>query len=166
LELRRAAVATYLQTFILIGAVLGGAFLVFRVSETYSNSLDGPGLSISDFSIRQGTNAGVESFVISNVGQVSFASVTIVDPSLSTAASYCYTLWDPTTMSSIANTCPNLASNPTTIMISAPIPPGSSSLLTLTLPGAGVFLTGVSYPIIVLAPDGVQASADPVASAG
>jgi hypothetical protein len=62
LELRkRKAVSTYLEVFILIGIVTAVTVLVFSAVTQYEPVSQGPSISVTDASIRQGLDQAVES---------------------------------------------------------------------------------------------------------
>ncbi len=85
----RRAVSTYLETFILIGVVVGGSALVYATTIRFSAPVqNSSSITVSDVSIRQGSGVALEKMVISNTGTVSFTSFTITNVGSSSLAPY------------------------------------------------------------------------------
>jgi hypothetical protein len=107
---RRSAVSTYLETFILIGIVVGASVLVYAMLGGYSASLQGPSISVSDASIRQGSGLAIETFLLSDTGNAQFASFTLTNAGLSSStASYGVSLQDQASGSTINTLTTGLA---------------------------------------------------------
>ncbi len=151
----RAAVSTYLELFILIGVVVGGSVLVYATTTRYMPVAQGPGVTVSQASIRQGLNQAVERMIIANTGTVSFSSFTITTVGIVNAQFY-VTLVNVATSSSVT---PSLASGTTgdnSITETVTISPGQSTLATVTVVSASEFTVGARYSILVGASAGTQ----------
>jgi len=86
---RRRAVSTYLETFILIGVVIGGSALVYATTTKFSAPVqNSSSITLSDVSIRQGSGVALEKMVISNTGTIPFTSFTITNIGFSSLGPY------------------------------------------------------------------------------
>lgn len=153
---RRSGVSTYLQTFVLIAVALGGSLIAYRSLSGYATGVAGPGLLVSNVSVRQGASAAVEVMTVTNTGQSSFSSETILNPTISATLGYCYSAYNPSTRVLITGTCPTMATDPTRLQPGVTIPPGSSVVFELTIAAPNAFTVGAEYPVGVVAGSGIQ----------
>ncbi|MBI3841061.1 MAG: hypothetical protein HY297_03785 [Thaumarchaeota archaeon] len=166
MELRSRGVSTYLQTFVLISVALTGSFAVYRAVASYPSLASGPGVAVTNAMARQGSNFAIERLTVSNVGSIAFTSFTILNVGLSSGLTYCYSLWNPATQSSLGASCPSMASNPGTVQFSLAVPSGSSVVVQLTIAGGNAFALGKSYLVVVSCSPAAQASLKVVAVPG
>jgi hypothetical protein len=150
-------VSSYLATFVLIGVAIGGSAAVFGTSESYYSAAQSPAVSLADAEIRQGGGGAVESVTVYNAGSVPFSSFTIITTGISTSASYCYSLLNRVTQTTISSTCPTVSTNPSTVLFAVAVPPGSSVTALLILSGQ-VFSLGSTYQVAVTTSAGAQQS--------
>jgi len=161
---RHHAIATYLQTFILVAVALGGSLLAYREVSAFASSAGGPAIQVLDSSLRQGAGVTIERLTVSDSGTTGFPFFTVLNPSLVPGESYCYTV------ASIAGsleggTCPSMDGNPTTIRVGANLTSGSTAVVTVIIEG-GTVLQGRAYSVVVIAPGAAAVSERVVASPG
>jgi hypothetical protein len=153
----RSAVAGYLEVFILIGVAVAGTAVVFGAAQKYSATLEGPSISISEASIRQGTYVALETLAVYNSGEVPASSFYVSTPQAPSSASYCYAVLNPATMIPVASTCPSMSANPTSVEIPCSLPPGGALLVEIAIAGAD-FAVGSSSAVTVTTSAGAQAT--------
>ena len=159
---RRQAIATYLQTFILIAVALGGSLLAYREVSAYANSAGGPAIQVWEASLRQGAGVAIERLIVSNSGNSEFPFVTVLNPDLAPGATYCYTVASVSGTQE-GGTCPSMDGNPTSVRVAASLMPGSSFVVAVFIEGS-VLLQGGVYSVLVTAPGSGVASERVVAS--
>jgi hypothetical protein len=161
---RRQAIATYLQTFILIAVALGGSLLAYREVSAYADSAGGPTIQVWGASLRQGAGAAIERLTVSNSGTSEFPFVTVLNPDFAPLASYCYTVVSATGTDE-TGTCPSMEVNPTSIRVEANLTSGTTVVVTIIIEG-GFVSQGRAYALLVTAPGAEVASEQVVASPG
>lgn len=152
---RRSAVSNFLEVFILIGVAVGGSGLMLGAVSGYFGSFDGPSLSLTGASIRQGSFAAVESITVFDSGQAPMQSFVVTTEPAPGSGSYCYSLLDPATRGLIASTCPTMRAGPGSVNVSSPVAPGKGVTVELIVMGGG-FAVGSSYAITVTGSTGSQ----------
>lgn len=162
---RERAVATYLQTFVLIAVAIGGSSVAYRVVSAYAYSVGGPLITVLNGSLQQDSGVAVERLTVSDSGQTSFPYFLVLNPGLRDGGSFCYSVTSPAG-SIVTQTCPLMDSDPTSIMVNSSLTPGSTVVVAIVLKGAGVFTPGDSYPYFVTAPDAAEAGGVLVAEQG
>ena len=153
----RSGVSGYIEVFILIGVAAAATAFVFGAVSPYASSLQGPSVTVSDAAIRQGTYLALETLTVYNSGGPAATGFTLTTAAVPSAASYCYSLVSPTTMSTLSSTCPSATSNPGIVVVSWPLPPGGSILVEITITGTA-FTVGSSYQVTVTTTAGSQAT--------
>ncbi len=154
---QRAGVSGYLEVFLLIGVAVGGTGLVFGAVSTYSSQLQGPSVSVSGATARQGIYMALETLTVYNSGDVPFSSFTISTSGVSDSASYCYTLLNPTTRTVVYSSCAALLANPASVVVSSALQPGNGLLVEITVTGAA-FAVGSGIAVTVTSSSGAQAT--------
>lgn len=152
----RAAVSTYIEVFLLIALAAGGSGLVFGAGLGVASSAGGPGVSLADATIRQGEYVAVERVAIYNTGKAPF-SFALSTTRVSSSATYCYTLYDPSGAAVVATTCPGAAPDAATVDIPTSLVPGKGVLLALTISGRA-FALGSECDLTVTTSAGAQGS--------
>lgn len=152
----RSGVSTYLELFLLIGVATGGSALVYATAGSYAAAPQGPAISVSAATIRQGSEVAVERITVANTGSVSFSSLTVSTPSLPTSTTYCYSV--STSAAPPTSTCPTMSANPSPITIAAIVTPGGTATVQLTMVGGNVFTEGSAYAVVVTASNSAQVS--------
>lgn len=155
----RAAVASYLEVFVLIALAIGGSAVVFGAALGTATSARGGGVSLAGATIRQGDRIALESLAVYNVGDAPFAWFVVSTGGVPAAASYCYTLYDPAGRTVLSSTCPAVESDPASVNVSARLDPGRGVLVELTIVGPPLALGSVST-LTVTTSDGAQGSLD------
>jgi len=153
----RSAVATYLQTLILLAVAVGGSVLVYQTVGVLATDDGGPGVAVAAASATQGADFAVESITVSNTGNSPVTSMTILNPGLSASNLYCYSVWSQGGVL-LSNSCPSMSTDPRSVALSFALSPGSSVNVQLTLDGGSVFSLGTAYPLTVVTSSGAQAS--------
>ena len=161
---RRQAIATYLQTFILIAVALGGSLLAYREVSAFASSAGGPTIQLWDASLKQGAGVAIERLTVSNSGTSEFPFVTVLNPDLPRGASYCYTVASITGTDE-SGTCPSMDVNPTSIRVATNLTSGSTVVVTIIIE-RGAVSQGRAYPLLVTAPGAAVVSEQVVASPG
>lgn len=159
-------ISTYLQTFLLIGVALGGSAIAYKTVYQYSGEAPTQSLAVSNPSIRQGTNFAVERITVTNQGTAALSSFSVLTQGISAALTYCASVWNPQTQTTIINNCPTMTANPTSVQFSASIPAGGSYVVVLTILGANAFTVGRSYELTLTSSGGSQAAVGVVATPG
>lgn len=157
----RHGASTYLELFLLIGVATGGSALVYTTAGTYAAGAQGPVVSVSAATIRQGSGIAVERLAVSNTGVGPFLTVTISTPLLPSSAMYCYSVSRST--GPVSSTCPVLSTNPSSVTVAANLPPGDTVTIQLTILGGSVFAVGSTYTVVVTTSNAAQASLQVVA---
>lgn len=160
----RNAVATYLQTFVLISVALASSVLAYKAFSGYVGSEAGASVILSGTAITQEAQFAIERLTVSNAGAVSLPSFTLLNPSVSEAVEYCYALNSPNG-TEVSGNCPGMKANPSSIELTTNIAPGGSFVLVVVFRGE-VFVPGKSYPVVVAAAGGAVASQQVVATQG
>jgi len=153
----RAAVSTYVETFVLIGVAVGGAGLVFEAASALTSSAQGPSIVVEAASIRQGAYLAVERLVVYNTGNSAVTGFTVSNLGVSTSSLYCFTLTAPPGAAVDETDCPPTNPGPGIVQISRTVSSGSSLLVELTFTGQA-FVRGTTADIIVTTSDGAQSS--------
>jgi len=161
---RGKGIATYLQTFVLIGVALGGSIIAFREVSAYANSSGGPAIQVWSASITQGAGVVIERLTVSDTGSTEFPYVIVLNPDLAAGASYCYTLASTSGMAE-GGTCPSMSTDPTSIRVGANLTSGGTLVVSIILEGSTVS-QGTDYPLLVSAPGASVVSEQVVASPG
>jgi hypothetical protein len=154
LKPRRHAIATYLQTFILVAVVLAGSLLAYNAASPFAHAAGGPSVRILEASIRQEAGFAVERFAVSDSGTSRLPYLTVLNSDLSRATSYCYVA-SSINGTEITKTCPVLEADPTSVNFTASLAPGGTVVIVMLLSGAGVVEAGSSYTLTVAAPGAV-----------
>ena len=131
----RPGAAAYLEVFILIGVAAAGSAAVLAAGLRSVASVQGASVSVTGGTIRQGTYLAIESFLIQNTGDAPFTSFEVSTSGVSSNATYCYALYDPISLSTMATTCPALSPDPAGVSISTTVPPGRAVLVEITVTG-------------------------------
>jgi hypothetical protein len=144
----RTAVSTYLELFILIAVAIGGSALVYAATYQYQPVVQGPGVTVSQASIRQGLNQAVERMIIANTGTVLFNSFTISTVGIANAQFY-VALTDAASGSSITPPLPQGTTGDNSIAEGMTISPGQTIVASITIASSGEFSIGQSYTVVV-----------------
>lgn len=160
---RTPGISTYLQTFILIAVVLAGSAAVYRTVSGYAGTAGGASLMLSSSSITQGKGAAIETATLTNTGDESLGPIDLINAGLPSSLTYCFSAWSPSSRTVLADTCPTMQADPDSIQTTLSLSTGSSVVIEVTLPGAGVFSVGSAYALVATAGGGAQASAQVVA---
>jgi len=155
----RAAAATYLEVFLLIGLAIGGSGLVLGAMVNATASAQGPAISVTGATIRQGTFLAIESLTIYNTGSVPLQSFVLSTGGVPATASFCYTLFDPMAHSILSTTCPSMGTNPASVVLATTVSPGKGVLAELTVMGQQFSLGAISK-VTVTSSGGAQQSLD------
>lgn len=158
----RKGISTYMEVFILVAAVLGLSGAVYAVATQYATSTQGASLTITNAVIRQGTSIAVEGLTVANTGTVAFTAITMTTFGISSPATYCLSVLNPETGTTISSSCP-AGSNPASVAVVANLLPGQSIVLTVTTQSGSVFAAGDTYSLIVSATPAAQSAAQVVA---
>jgi len=159
---KRAGASTYLEVFLLIGVAVAGSAVVLEAGLRSVASAQGASVMVTEGSIRQGAYFAVETLLVQNTGDVPFASFEVVTGGVSKAASFCYTLYDPISLSTVLTSCPVMAPNPAAVSVSAAVPPGRGLIVELTVMGQA-FPPGSVSTVTVTTSAGSQGSFTAVA---
>lgn len=128
---------------------------MFEAALNSAASAQGPAVSVTGASIRQGEYFAFESLEVYNAGSAPLSSFVVSTGGVPAAASYCYSLYDPAERSVVASTCPAMVPNPTSVTVSATLAAGKGVLVELTIAGRP-FLMGSVSAVTVTASDGAQ----------
>ncbi len=153
----RRAVSSYLEAFVLIGVAVGGSGIVLQAASTYSAAVQGPSISVTGATIRQGAYLALESLTVYNTGQIPLNSFEVSTQKVLSSASYCYSLLDPIAQNVISSTCPSMSLNPSLVTFSSSVAPGGALLVELTVMGSA-FALGTSCLVTVTTSAGAQQS--------
>ncbi len=158
LRLERSGVSVYLEVFLLIALASGGTALVIAALGNYGALAQGPGLSLSDPSLRQGNSVALERFTLMNTGAVPLTSFTVVTRGIP-PAQYFVTLADPSTGTPVT---PSTSSGtaPSTFSESVTVPPGGALTVSLSILNGAEFQVGGRYTVLVNSPQGAQAQVE------
>jgi hypothetical protein len=151
----RAGASTYLEVFILIGIAVGGSAAVLGAVLPYASAVQGPGVTIEDVAIRQGTYLALERLTVVNSGQSPMPSFVISTSPASPSAPYCYTLYNPATGDQLGGTCPVMAMGPGSVPVTYSVPFGQALGIVITIMGAA-FRVGSQYAVTVTTSAGAQ----------
>jgi len=143
---RRAGVSAFIEAFILISVVIVGSGIVYSAVTQYEQASAGPAISATDATIRQGANQAVERVLLTNTGTVTLNSLTLTNVGVSTGATYCLSLLNPLTRTTISSSCP-AGSNPSVITVPTSLGPGQAVIVSVTVYGS-VFALGGAYTVI------------------
>ncbi len=154
----RAAISTYVETFVLIGVAVGGASVIFGAASAYTSPARGPSVSIDGASIRQGAYLAVERLTVYDSGDTPVSSFTVSTLGVSGSSLYCYTLTAPPSGAVVATDCPPASPGPSSVMVQSSISPGKALQVELILTGVA-FASGSTATVTVTASDGAQSSA-------
>jgi hypothetical protein len=152
----RRGVSGYIEVFVLVGVAIAATALAFGAMTPYASSLQGAGVTISSASIRQGTYVALETLTVYNSGSVASSALTVTTTPSPSAASYCYTLVDPSTKAILYSSCPSGSTNPGSVAIAWQMPPGKGLLIELTITGS--FTIGSAPFVTVTTSAGSQAT--------
>ena len=141
---RRAAVAAYLEVFLLIAVATAGSAVVLAAGLRSVASYQGASVSVTEGNIRQGAYLAVETVLVQNTGNAPFRSFEVSTSGVSGAASYCYSLSDPISHSTTMTTCPAMSADPGAVNVPAAVSPGKGLLVELTVMGTAFTLGSVS----------------------
>lgn len=147
-----------MEVFVLVALAVGGSAVFFGYALGLV-SRGGPGITVTDATIRQGKYFAFESLVVSDTGDAPLVSFVVSTGGVPASASYCYALYDPLQRSSISSTCPVMVTGPGAVDVSATVLPGKGVLLVLTLSGE-VFEPGYVSRLTVTTSGGAQESLD------
>ena len=153
----RLAVSTYLELFILIAVAIGGSALVYSVAYQYQPVVQGPGVTISQASIRQGLNQAVERVVLANTGTAAFNSFTLSTAGIANAQFY-VSLTDAASRSSIAPSSASGTTGDNSITENVALSPGQSIVVSITIVSGSEFTVGQSYAVAVSTSGGALSS--------
>jgi len=165
-SLRHKAVSTYIEVFILIGVAMAGSALVYAAIINYQLAVQGPEITISQASIRQGVNEAIERIVIANTGTVTLNSFTISTAGTSGGipnAQFYVALTNVATGASITPSPGSGNTGDNSITETAAISPGQSILVSITFVSSSEFTIGQTYTVIIDAPGSALASIQVVA---
>jgi hypothetical protein len=154
---RRPGVAAYLEVFILIGLAAAGSVVVLAAGLRSLASVQGASVSVTGGTIRQGEYLAIETFLIQNTGNVPFNSFEVSTSGVFSNATYCYSIYDPTALSTMGTTCPTLSPNPAEVSVSAAVTPGRAVLVEITVMGEA-FPPGSVCTVTVTTSAGSQGS--------
>ena len=153
----RVAVSSYVETFVLIGVVVGGSGLVLAAAVAFTSSAQGPSISVGAASIRQGAYLAVERLAVYDTGRTPVSGFTVSTLGVSGSSLYCFTLTVPPGTAVVATDCPPTNPGPGSVQISRTVPSGGALLVEITLAGQA-FVEGSTAEIIVTTQDGAQIS--------
>jgi hypothetical protein len=156
--LRHRGISTYVETYLLIGVVLLGSSLVYVAASRYASTLQGPAISVSDLTIRQGANWAVEKFVVANTGSMTGSRLVVATSGVAPGTTYCYVVSDAISRATLASSCPTMATMPASASISATLRPGSSAVVQFSMAGVA-FALGSWVTVVVGTANGAQVSA-------
>ena len=151
--------STYVEVFVLIGIAAGGSALVLRAALPFASSFGESSVAVQDEGIRQGAYLATERLTVTNIGQAPISSFVISTSQVSSSASYCYSVYDPSTGERSAGTCPATATNPSSVTIADPVQPGGATGVVITIIGSA-FDIGSTCTIAVTASSGAQEVVD------
>lgn len=154
---RGRAVAGYLEVFLLIGVAAAGSATVLMAGLRLVASTQGAAVSVAGGSIRQGAYLAIESLLVQNTGSVPFAWFDVSTSGVANGAAYCYALFDPVSLSTLASTCPAVTTDPEAVPVNATVPPGRAVLVEITVVGQA-FSIGASTTVTVTTSAGAQES--------
>ncbi|MDA4129055.1 MAG: hypothetical protein OK422_06350 [Thaumarchaeota archaeon] len=146
----RVAIAAYIESFTLIALVMAGSAYVYSTATQYGVSAQGPGLTISSSSLRQGLDVAVEKLAILNTGTVPLTSFTLTTQGSPSSGAFYLSLVNPENPSSAPSSTCGMGTNPASVTICSSLLPGQSLLVTLTMTG-NIFAVGGMYLISVSA---------------
>ena len=154
--------AAYLEVFLLIAVAAAGSAVVLAAGLRSLASSQGASVSVTGGDIRQGAYLAVETLLVQNTGDAPFTSFVVSTSGVSQTATYCYSLYDPGSHSSVLSTCPGMEAGPGAVGISATVLPGRAVLVELTVMGRA-FSPGAVSTVVVTTSAGSQGSAGVVA---
>lgn len=158
MALERRGASAYLEVFVLVALALGGSGIVFAAGLGVASSAQGPGVSVYGFAVRQGAYFAVESATVYDVGDAPFTFV-LSTSGVSTAASYCYTVYSPEGGATVSTTCPAMSTDPARVPVATALSPGGGVVVELTIAGTA-FSLGTDVKVTVTTSTGAQQSAD------
>lgn len=144
MRLSRPGVAAYLEVFLLIAVVAAGSAVVLAAGLGSLASAQGPSVSVSGGSIRQGEYLAVETLMIRNTGNAPFASFEVSTTAVADTASYCYTLYDPVSVTTVLATCPVMRTMPQLVSVSTTVSPGRALVVEITVMGKAFSIGSMS----------------------
>ena len=153
----RRGVSTYLEVFLLVGVAIGGSAIVMGSVYRYLWPIGGPTVAVEGATIRQGTDAAVESMLVVNTGDSPISSFVVTTAQPPQGATFCYTLLDPASGSPLSTTCPSMQAGPGSLQVSDTLVPGAGVEVELVLVG-GAFSVGSMQLLTVTAWTGTQDS--------
>lgn len=155
----RRGVAGYLEVFILIGVVMGGAALVMGAALGYFASMGGPSVSIAGASIRQGAHSAVETLLVTDTSDVALGSFVVSTSGAPGSMSYCYSVYDQGDRTVVASACPAPGSDPGSVDVASALGPGSTVLVEVVISG-DAFTVGSSHLVAVTSAAGAGGSVE------
>ena len=140
-------VSTYLEAFVLLGAVTAGAVLVGAASGLYGGAAQGAALSVPDASVTQGAGGAVERVEVSNTGTIPYSSFTVATQGIP-SAQYYVTLTNAATGGSMTAS-PSSGSNPSSVTENVDVDPGQSVVFSMFVLSGTEFTLGSGYSVTV-----------------
>ena len=156
--MKRRGVSVYLEVFTLVGVALLGSAMVFAAVSKYVPATGGAAVSVSDLTIRQGSEAALERMVISDVGTSQIPGLMVATSGVGPGAAFCYSASNAATSAPVVATCPTTVAMPASVSLGLTILPGESIVLAFTVDGSA-FVLGSTSNVIVTATNGAQAVA-------
>ena len=151
----RRGVATYLEVFILITVVVGGAALVMGAAMGYFASMGGSSVSIAGASIRQGTYSAVEILAVTDASEVPLGSFVVSTSGAPSSMAYCYSIYDPTDQAVLASACPAPGSDPGAVSVAYDLGAGTTVLVEVVISG-DAYAMGSSHLVSVTSAAGAE----------
>jgi len=144
-----------------LGIAIGGAGIAVSAAERYASTLQGPSVSISDLSIKQGTYAAIEEVEIANTGDTTVDSFVLSTTGINGTFDYCYSVSGVNEKSSQVLSCPAGNHDPASITVPYALDPGQGVLVAVTVEGAP-FSFGATESMTVITSTGAEQTAEVV----
>jgi len=157
----RKGVSTFVETFILLGIAIGGAGIAVSAAERYASTLQGPSVSISNLSIRQGAYAAIEEVEVTNTGDTTVDSFVLSTTGINGTADFCYSVSGANERVSQAPSCPAGNPGPASITVQFALDPGQGVLDAVTVEGAP-FKLGATESLTIVTSTGAEQTAEVV----
>lgn len=134
-----------------------GTSLVYAAGLRYSSTLQGPALTASDFSVKQGLHWAFERFVVTNIGTSTASSLFVASSGVAPGTTYCFVVSNASSSAVLVSTCPTMVVIPAYASIAVTLRPGTSAVVVFTMEG-GAFAVGSWVTLVVGAANGAQVS--------
>ena len=149
--------ATFIEVFVLIAVAAGGAAIVFEAAASYPSALQGPSITIEDPSFRQGAYVAIERATVVNSGEGSLDSFSLSSTGLAPSSTYCYSLFNPSTMALVSSDCPPSSLGPGLVSVPYGLGSGQGVIVEVTIEGHALPM-GSSILLSVTSASGAEQS--------